>query len=90
LDRVFLVYEANAPKWACLQRRKEHAELAQRSQSVRHDAFAASLIDWRLSAIGQRDGEAPLPRSNGCCQARRTSSRDEYFGVVKGIHQICS
>ena len=76
--------ELDAMERKCLAGREADAKLRERRNTVRHNAFAAGLVDGRQPAVSQQDGESGQPGGNRRRQPCRSTSGYENVLVVHG------
>jgi hypothetical protein len=82
LRRRTVAHESNAPEWIRVTLRNRDAESAQRLDAIRHQPFAARLIDRRNSAIRDYHAQPATARCDGRCQTCRSTAN------YKHIHRI--
>ena len=83
LDAGIAIAEANAAKRVAAGRMQVEAERARGGQAIGHDAFAASLIDGRHGAIGQRDIQAAAARGESGGETGRSAANHEEIGRTR-------
>ena len=79
----FAIAETDAAKRVAAGGMQIDAERARGGQAIGHDAFAASLIDGRHGAIGQRDIQAAAARGDGGGQTGRSAADHEDIGRTR-------
>jgi hypothetical protein len=78
---VVISVEANASEKVAIIRDNSDAQASGRGESIRHKAFATSLVYRRLSGIGQQDTKTGGARSNRGSQTGRSSAQYEDVDV---------
>jgi hypothetical protein len=72
-----LADKTNSAKRERLAGIERDTQPAERIERIRHQAFAASLVDGRLRGVGDNYVETFEPRGDGSGQARRPAADDE-------------
>jgi hypothetical protein len=73
-------HETNSAKRVGLAQRYANPQSFQGRKTIRHQSFAAGLIDRRPHPIGDDHTKPALPRGNGCCQSCGPTANYEYIG----------
>src|ERR1700722_17806131 len=77
--------KTNTTEPATLFRIDGNSQLFKRRQAIGHQAFAAGLVNGRLSAVGHSNAESLLPRCNCHRHSRGTATNHKH---ICRVHQL--
>src|SRR5271166_1973678 len=82
-DRRMVITKTNAAECSSVPGVQFDAEFGQLTAGVRHDAFAAGLVDGRLKSIDEENIDSVLSQCNGGGETSRAAAHDQYIGCER-------
>jgi hypothetical protein len=81
-DLTSRVHKPNSCKRSSGNSGQIHSKSTERTQSIRHDSFAAGFIDGRTGGVRHGNAKPAFRRRNARRKSGRTSANDEDICVL--------